>query len=52
MRVFPFDYPLDDALLSKIDLMIARCEQKNPKKDAVLLFEGMEGEGKRPTLLQ
>jgi hypothetical protein len=46
MRVFPFDYPLDDALLSKIDLMIARCEQKNPKKDAVLLFEGMEGEGK------
>lgn len=26
--------------------MIARCIQKNPKKDAVLLFEGAEGEGK------
>ena len=26
--------------------MIQRCVQKNPKKDAVLLFEGAEGEGK------
>ncbi len=46
MRVQPFNYPLDERLLKKIDLMIARCTQNNPKKDAVLLFEGAEGEGK------
>ena len=46
MRVQPFNYPLDDRLLLKIDLMIARCIQENPKRDAVLLFEGAEGEGK------
>ena len=46
MKVQPFNYPLDERLLKKIDLMIARCIQKNPKKDAVLLFEGAEGEGK------
>lgn len=46
MRVQPFNYPLDDYLLKLIDIMIARCVQSNPKKDAVLLFEGAEGEGK------
>ncbi|KKM75456.1 hypothetical protein LCGC14_1390090 [marine sediment metagenome] len=46
MRVQPFNYPLDDRLLIKIDLMIDRCVQENPKRDAVLLFEGAEGEGK------
>ncbi len=46
MRVEPFNYPLDDRLLKKIDIMISRCVQKNPKRDAVLLFEGAEGEGK------
>ena len=46
MKVEPFGYPLDDRLLTKIDLMIQRCVQVNPKRDAVLLFEGPEGEGK------
>lgn len=46
MRIPPFNYPLDDRLLNKIDLMILRCTQTNPKRDAVLLFEGAEGEGK------
>lgn len=46
MRVQPFNYPLDDSLIRKIDLMIARCTQKNPKRDAVLLTEGEEGQGK------
>jgi len=46
MRVLPFNFPLDDRLIQKIDLMLARCTQRNPKKDAVLLFEGAEGEGK------
>lgn len=46
MKVEPFGYPLDNRLIPKIDLMLARCTQSHPKKDAVLLFEGPEGEGK------
>src|SRR3990167_10482210 len=46
MRVEPFGYPLDDNLLQKIDIMIRRCTAENPKRDAVLLCEGPEGEGK------
>lgn len=37
---------MDNALKKKIDLMIKRCTQKNPKKDSLLLIEGGEGEGK------
>lgn len=39
-------FSLDKALKKKIDLMIQRCVQNNPKKDALLLIEGGEGEGK------
>lgn len=46
MRVEPFGFPLDDRLIQKIDIMLKRCTQHNPKRDAVLLFEGAEGEGK------
>lgn len=46
MRVTRFQYPMEKSLIAKLDLMIARCIQKNPKRDAVLLNEGAEGEGK------
>ncbi len=46
MRVEPFNFPLENSLLKKVNLMIDRCTQKAPKRDAVLLFEGAEGEGK------
>lgn len=39
-------YALENRLVKKLDLMIARCEQLHPKKDAVLICEGAEGEGK------
>lgn len=39
-------YYMDKALKAKIDLMIDRCTRPNPKRDAVLLIEGGEGEGK------
>lgn len=41
-----FSYSLEDRLVKKLDLMIARCIQPNPKRDAVLANEGGEGEGK------
>ena len=37
---------MDKGLKAKIDLMVKRCVQKNPKKDALILVEGGEGEGK------
>lgn len=46
MIVTKFNYYLDDKLLKKINLMNDRCVQRNPKRDAVLLVEGAEGEGK------
>ena len=46
VRVEPFGFPLDNRLKGRIDGMLRRCIQKNPKRDAVLLFEGAEGEGK------
>ena len=46
VHVPPFNYPLEDRLIQKIDLMIKRCTTNNPKRDAVLLCEGAEGEGK------
>ena len=46
MIVTKFNYPIELRLIKKIDLMIQRCIQKNPKRDAVLLIEGAEGEGK------
>ena len=46
MIVTDLEYFLDGMLLKKIDLMIARCVQPNPKRDALLLNEGAESEGK------
>lgn len=46
MLVTRFQYPIETTLLPKLDLMIKRCGQKNPKRDAVLIMEGAEGEGK------
>lgn len=46
MIVTKFNYPLEKGIVKKVDLMIKRCTQKNPKRDAVLLEEGAEGEGK------
>jgi hypothetical protein len=46
MVVTDLNYFLEKALIGKLDLMIDRCTQKHPKKDAVLIMEGAEGEGK------
>jgi hypothetical protein len=46
VRVDPFNYPLETRLVEKLDLMIERCRSKKAKRDAVLLIEGAEGEGK------
>jgi len=46
VHVQPFNYPIEDRLIQKIDLMLKRCTTNNPKRDAVLLCEGAEGEGK------
>ena len=46
MIVTRFKYPLERHLVTKIDLMIDRCHGKGAKRDAVLLCEGAEGEGK------
>lgn len=46
VHVMPFGFPLEDRLIQKIDLMIKRCVTNNPKRDAVLIVEGAEGEGK------
>jgi hypothetical protein len=51
MIVTDLQYGLENRLLRKLDLMIARCEQKAPKKDALLICEGGEGEGKTNTSL-
>jgi hypothetical protein len=44
-------YSIETRLTKKLDIMIDRCEQKHPKKDAVLIIEGAEGEGKTNTSL-
>lgn len=46
MKVTRFNYPLENSLLTKIDLMIERCTTIKAKRDVVLLIEGGEGEGK------
>jgi len=45
-------FSLDPQLKKKLDLMIKRCTQPNPKRDALLLVEGGEGEGKTNMSLQ
>lgn len=51
MIVTDLKYYLENPLLDKLDLIIKRCEQKQPKKDALLIVEGGEGEGKTNTSL-
>lgn len=46
VKVTDLEFSMDTLLKKKIDLMIKRCTQPNPKRDAVLLIEGGEGEGK------
>lgn len=46
MIVTDLKYGLENRLLKKLDLMISRCVQEHPKKDALLMNEGSEGEGK------
>ena len=46
MRVTDLNYPMENALIKKLDLMIERCDQKHPIKDACLVIEGGEGDGK------
>lgn len=46
MKVTDLDYHLETRLVEKIDLMVKRCTNKTTRKDAVLICEGSEGEGK------
>lgn len=46
MKVTRFQYAMERSLIEKLDLLIKRCVQKNPKRDSVLINEGAEGEGK------
>jgi len=46
MIVTKFNYPMEKNLVAKLDLMIDRCQTIKAKKDAVLIVEGKEGEGK------
>jgi hypothetical protein len=49
MKVTDLQYALENRLLKKLDLMIERCTTDQPKRDAVLINEGGEGEGKSNT---
>jgi hypothetical protein len=49
MKVTDLQYALENRLLKKLDLMIDRCTTNQPKRDAVLINEGGEGEGKSNT---
>ena len=44
--VTDLNYYMENRLIKKLDLIIKRCEQKQPKKDACITMEGQEGEGK------
>lgn len=46
MIVTDLNYHLETKLVHKLDLMIARCTNTTSRKDAVLICEGSEGEGK------
>ena len=50
--VTDLNFYMDDALHNKIKLMLTRCIHKTNKKDALLLIEGGEGEGKTNLALQ
>lgn len=44
--VTDFEYHLEKRLVTKLDIMIDRVVRPKPKKDALLIVEGSEGEGK------
>ena len=44
--VTDLEYYLDPVLIKKLDIMIRRCTTNKTKKDALLINEGAEGEGK------
>lgn len=46
MKVTDLNFYLDDGLRKKLDLIINRVTTDKPKKDAVIVIEGDEGEGK------
>jgi len=46
MIVTDLNYSLENRLIEKLDLMIARCVQLQPRRDSALMVEGAEGEGK------
>lgn len=46
MIVTNLNYHLENRLLKKLDIMITLCTNEKVRKDAVLIIEGSEGEGK------
>lgn len=46
MKYTRFNYYLEKPLVAKFDKIIERVESDQPKKDAVIIMEGGEGEGK------
>lgn len=46
MIVTDLEYHLETKLVQKLDIMIKRCTNTTSRKDAVLIVEGSEGEGK------
>lgn len=49
MIVTDLNYFLEKPIIKKLDLMLERCTTNHPKRDAVLIVEGGEGEGKTNT---
>jgi hypothetical protein len=49
MIVTDLKYGLENRLIEKVDLIIERVSQEHPKKDALIIIEGGEGEGKTNT---
>lgn len=49
MIVTDIQYALEDKLVKKLDIMIDRSTRKKPKRDALLINHGAEGEGKTNT---
>jgi len=46
MIVTDLQYGLETKLVNKLDIMIERCTTNHPKRDALMINEGGEGEGK------
>ena len=46
MKVTDLDYHLENKLVRKLNIMLDRCTNPKKRRDALLLIEGAEGEGK------